>query len=82
MKRLVNVYVPAIDEAFDVRIPSDMSIGTIKKLIAESIEKMSSGRYVASGGEILSDIDKKKVLREDKTFSDNDIKEGEHLMLL
>lgn len=41
-KVLIRVYVPFIEEEFDIYIPINKKIGTIKKLIIESIIEMSN----------------------------------------
>ena len=82
MKLLVNISVPAISENHDVLIPDSLSVREIIPLIAESVEYLSNQRYVSSGKEYLCSADKNLLLRFDQTLRDQNIQNGDHLVIM
>ena len=50
---IIQLYVPAIGENFDLKIPLSMMILDLVKLLGQAVETLSNGRYCASGKEIL-----------------------------
>lgn len=53
MKTLVDVYVPAISEHFDVQVPCFLTVGEVSTLLAEAVEELSNHNYVSSKNELL-----------------------------
>ena len=49
---IIQLYVPAIGENFDLKIPLSMLILDLVKLLGQAVETLSNGRYCASGKEI------------------------------
>lgn len=82
MKIIVNIYIPAISQSFDVLIPNDLKIRIVTNLIAEAIEKMSNHLYLSSGNETLCSKDKNIILRSNTTLEKYGIKNGDHLILM
>lgn len=82
MKLLVNISVPAISENFDVLIPDSLSVREITPLIAESVEYLSSQRYVSSGKEYICSAEKNLLLRSDQTLRECNIQNGDHLVIM
>lgn len=44
-KYLIEVFVPEIQKSFDIYVPCNKKIGTIKKVILNSIRELSEGYY-------------------------------------
>lgn len=82
MKLLVNVFVPAIGEKYDILIPDTLRIKMVTTLIAGTIEDLSNYRYVSSGEECLCSAEKKILLRHNATLQKYGIKNGDHLILI
>lgn len=80
-KILVNLFVPSLDESFDIYIPSFLTVGEITPLIAQMMEELTQHRYTSSGREIICSIEKNTVLQCSYTLSDYSIKHGEHIIL-
>ena len=82
MKILVNVYVPAIGEHYDVLIPNFLRIRTVISLIAATVESLSDNLYVPSGEECLCSAEKNILLRANATLEKYGIRNGDHLIMI
>ena len=49
MKKNINLSVPAIEESYDVLIPSFMTVGELTPMLAKAVEELSNNSYVSSG---------------------------------
>ncbi|MBR3117104.1 MAG: hypothetical protein IKF36_04445 [Bacilli bacterium] len=76
-KILVVVYVPFVDEEFDLFIPINKKVGTIKNIIISSIH----GFDLATGHVLINEEDSKIV--EDNVYVKNSgINNGARLVLI
>lgn len=82
MKLLVNVYIPAISESYDIWVPGKLPVRAVAALIAETAEGLSNHLYVASGKEFLCSVEKNIQLRNNATLEKYGIKNGDHLVLM
>lgn len=82
MKILVNVYVPAISEKYDILIPDNLRIKTVISLIANTVEELSDHIYAVSGEECLCSVDKSILLRQNATLENYGIGNGDHLIMM
>ena len=82
MKLLVNVYIPAISEKYDVLIPDNIRIKTVTTLISGTVEDLSNHRFISSGEECLCSVEKNILLRQNATLQKYGIKNGDHLVLM
>lgn len=82
MKILVNVFIPAISEKYDVLIPDNLKINSVSSLISSAIESLSNHLYVASGEECLCSIELNTLLRPDATLETYGIQNGDHLIMM
>ena len=82
MKLLLNVYIPAIGQRYDMLIPSTLRLKNVSALIAQTIEELSNHLYVASGNENLCSVEKNILLRPNATLEKYGIKNGDHLVML
>lgn len=79
-KILVDLFVPAIHEHFNIFIPNFLTVKEICQLLGAAIQEMSDGSYVSSGEELLCSLEKMQVLRYGHNFLSYGIQNGEHLM--
>ena len=63
-KVVVKLYVPFIEEAYDVKIPLFLTVGEIIPLLTKSIATLSDGRFYVKGNEILCVKEKNILLNE------------------
>lgn len=81
-KILVLVYIPEIEQEYDVYIPINKKIGTIKKYLISSIEEFNDGNV--SNIENLKLYDKESSMKynNDTLVKDSGIKNGTKLILI
>ena len=82
MKILVNVFVPAISERYDILVPKTIKIKNAVSMIAGAVENLSGQRYISSGEEELCSEEKNIVLRQTATLEQYGIRNGDHLILM
>lgn len=79
-KILVIVYVPMIEEEYDMYIPVVKKIGTVKNLIIKIVEEKSEGTFLDDGCKYLYDKISGNKLNEND-FVKYTIKNGAKLVL-
>lgn len=80
-KILIQLYVPLIEVEYDVFIPINKKIGTIKQLLEKSIAEESSG-YVITADTNLYSKETGQVYNVDLVVKDTDLKNGSRIVLL
>ena len=81
-KVLVIVYVPFIEEQYELFIPINKKIGTIKKTLIESIIELSNGEITSDSNLKLYDKNTGIPLRSDTYVKDSTIRNGTKLVLM
>lgn len=81
-KILILVYVPVIEERYDIFIPINRRIGTIKKHIIKTISEFSDGTISENYKAYLHDKTTGIKYDENIYVKDSNIKNGSRLMLL
>ncbi len=76
-KMLVVVYSPLVDKEFDVFIPINKKVGTIKNIIINSINN-----YDSMTEHILINKEDSKIIDENIYVKNSGIKNGARLILL
>ena len=72
---LITLYVPAIGQSYDIKIPVSLPIMDITQLLAQAVENLSNGEYVSSDSEIL-------CLKNKETPQEYGIQNGDELMMM
>ncbi len=80
-KILVAVYVPLIEEEYDIYIPTVKKIGTIKNLIIKIVEENSNGTFKDDGCKSLYDKLTGERLDDQQFVRNSNIKNGTKLIL-
>lgn len=82
-KFLITVMVPTIEEEYDVYIPNNKKIGTIKKYLLKAISEMSSNNF-SKMVEDVRIIDRNTGLEYDNDMyvKDTGIKNGSKIILM
>ena len=75
-KILVTIYIPLLDESYDIFIPVNKKVGTIKKTILESIKYLQDKSY------LLMNKSDCKVIDENVYVKNSGIQNGSKLILL
>lgn len=81
-KVLVIVYVPFIEEQYELFIPINKKIGTIKKTLIESIIELSNGEIASNNNLKLYDKNTGIPLKSDIYVKDSTIRNGTKLVLM
>ena len=80
-KILIQLYIPLIEEEYDIFIPINKRIGTIKQLIEKNISEQSNG-YVIKEDTNLYSKETGKVYDVQVIVKDTDLKNGSRVVLL
>ena len=81
-KVLVTVYVPLIESKYEVYVPVNKKVGTIKELIIKSINEMSDGALDTNRVLELYDNDTGDVLPNNIYVRDSKMMNGTTLVLI
>ena len=81
-KIMVNVYVPSLQESYDVYIPTELKITQLCSLLAEGIHSLSGGKYGVSGTEFLCLAAPNMLLNGECTPQDYALVNGDRLVII
>lgn len=81
-KLLIRLWVPAVQETFDLFVPADMTISELIKVLVRGVEDLCGGKYESSRREMLNSADPDLLLHPDRTLSYYGIKNGAELVLM
>lgn len=80
-KLLISIYVPSIEQTYDLFIPINKKLGTIKKCLIKSISELSNGLFKEQKY-MFFDIDTGKEYKDDVFVKDSGIKNGARIMII
>ncbi len=80
-KVLIDLYVPSLNEHYDVYLPISRKIYEVEKLLSKMIEELSYERYKNSES-LLCYYDTGKIINSNLRVIDCEIATGTRLMLL
>ncbi len=80
-KILIQLYIPLIEEEYDIFIPINKRVGTIKQLIEKNISEQANG-YVIKEDTNLYSKETGKVYDVQVLVKDTDLKNGSRVVLL
>ena len=81
-KVLVKVYVPILEEQYDILIPVNRRIYNVVKLLTKAINELSSGYYTPSREPKLHDKITAIAYDENISIRESNIRNGTELILL
>lgn len=81
-KYLVEIYIPAAQKTFDMRIPAGSRIGEINILVAGIAAELSGGFFSSSGNSFLADAVSGEILDVNLTAEEHSIQNGTRLLLV
>lgn len=81
-KILLEVYVPLIQEEYDIFVPINKSIGTIKKIIEKGIMDLSTSGYVVHEDTNLYSKETGEIYDVNQKLIDTDLKNGSRIILI
>ena len=81
-KYLITILIPDIEYEFDVYIPSNKKVGTIKKYLYSAINELTNGTFKIKDNVIFIDRDNGITYDNDKLIKDSGIKNGTKIVLI
>jgi len=81
-KILVKVYVPIIEEQYDILIPLNRRIYNVIKLLVKAINELSNGNYEPKNAPTLYDKITAIPYDENLSILESNIRNGTELILL
>ncbi len=82
-KFLISVLVPTIEMEFNVYIPNNRKLGTIKRYILNSIYELSGYSYLKNPAEIkFTDKESGREYADNMYVKDSGIKNGSKIVIL
>ena len=81
-KVLIEIYIPAIGEHFDIFVPVDVPIQELTVILADGISEITNGKYLSSKSEQLCTKEPAGILNPALTLQDYGIKDGMQLYLI
>lgn len=80
-KTLIGLYVPAVQEHFDLLVPADLEISSLTDLLMSGVTELCRGRYTPSEKGMLTLRDPEMLLHPDRTLENYGIEDGAQLAL-
>lgn len=81
-KKLIGLYVPAVQERFDLLVPMDMEVAELTGLLTRGVCELCKGRFVPSYQETLSLRQSNLPLHPERTLDDYGVGHGTQLVLV
>ena len=81
-KILIELEIPLIEKKYDLFIPINKKIGTIKKLIENSINSLIDNDYEIREDSNLYSKDTGEIYDVNKTVKDTDLQNGSRIILI
>lgn len=81
-KVLVKVYVPSLEDSFEIFIPKDLRLYEIIGFISQAVEQYSEGQYRSNHKEILCEKDSGNILDINFSAYELGIHNGSKLVLI
>ena len=81
-KILIELEIPLIERKYDLFIPINKKVGTIKKLIEEALTELTDNAYIVSEDTNLYSKEDGSIYDVNKTVRDTDLKNGSRVILL
>lgn len=82
-KFLVTIIVPTIEMEFEVFIPNNKKIGTIKKYILKSVKELSNNNFEKTEDSVkFIDRETNKEFPNDIYVKDSDLKNGSIIVII
>ena len=82
IKYIVEVYIPAAQKKYDMRIPASSKMGEINPLVAGLASELSGGLYKPTGNSILINAENGEMYNVNMTAAEQGISNGTQLILI
>ena len=81
-KILIELSIPLIEKTYDLYIPINKKIGTVKKLIEEGLIELTDNAYIVKEDSNFYSMETGEVYDVNKTVRETDLKNGSRINLI
>lgn len=81
-KILIELYIPLIEKNYDLYIPINKRIGTIKKLVEEGLTDLTDNDYVIKENSNFYSKETGEVYNVNLAVRETDLKNGSRIILI
>lgn len=81
-KILIELSIPLIEKTYDLYIPINKKIGTVKKLIEEGLIELTDNDYTVKEDSNFYSMETGDVYDVNKTVRETDLKNGSRIILI
>lgn len=81
-KLLVNVFVPLLEEKYELYIPINKRISVVIKLIEKALKEMTNGYYPTKEGSVIIDVETGNVYDVNITVKESKMINGSEIILI
>ena len=81
-KVLIRVYVPSIDEQYEIYIPTNETIKKVLELIVKSVHELSDSNLDQEGKHYILDPDTSNIYTNEQIIRDTNIKNSKKIILI
>lgn len=81
-KILIELSIPLIEKNYDLYIPINKKVGTVKKLIEEGLLDLTDNDYVIKESSNFYSKETGEVYDVNKTIRETDLKNGSRIILI
>lgn len=81
-KILIELSIPLIEKTYDLYIPINKKIGTVKKLIEEGLIELTDNAYNVKEDSNFYSMETGEVYDVNKTVRETDLKNGSRIILI
>lgn len=81
-KILIELSIPLIEKTYDLYIPINKKIGTVKKLIEEGLIELTDNDYIVKEDSNFYSMETGDVYDVNKTVRETDLKNGSRIILI
>lgn len=81
-KILIQLYIPLVEEEYDIFIPINKRVGTIKQILEKTISEQSDNGYIITEESNLYSKETGKPYDVQLIIKDTDLKNGSRVVLI
>ena len=81
-KILIELEIPLIEKKYDLFIPINKKVGTIKSLIENSLVELTDNAYTPKEDTNFYSKETREIYDVNKTVRDTDLKNGSRILLI
>lgn len=81
-KILIELDIPLIEKSYDLYIPINKKIGTLKKLIEEALVELTDNAYIIKNETNFYSKETGQIYDVNQTVRDTDLKNGSRIILI